>query len=64
MEKNTVSIENLSFERSVIRSGNSLFVCLPEIYVTLAKIKKGGRLTLNVQEDGSLKISTKQEVVP
>lgn len=62
MEKNVVRIENLTFQRSVIKSGNSLFVCLPETYVALARIRKGGKLTLNILSDGTLKI--KPEVVP
>ena len=57
MEKNPVKLENLAFERSVVKLGNSLFVCLPETYVTLSKIKKGEKLVLNIQPDGTLKVS-------
>ena len=57
MEKNPIKLENLAFERSVIKLGNSLFVCIPETYVTLTRIKKGEKLVLNIQPDGTLKVS-------
>jgi antitoxin component of MazEF toxin-antitoxin module len=57
MEKNLIKLENLAFERSVVKLGNSLFICLPETYVSLTRIKKGEKLVLNIQPDGTLKVS-------
>ena len=49
-------IEDLTFRRSAMKIGNSLFICLPGIYVDLAKIRKGDKLTLSIQSDGSLRV--------